>query len=141
MNATRTIILALTTLMLSGAATAQTCNGEVVQFRETFGTGTTSAPLAFGRTNYNYNGSTSLSDGDYELSNSSQSKPEWHNGPDHTGDLNGRMMVTNASYTSGEFYRDTVYGLSSTSTYAVYLYAMNVNTVGTCSPNPILPRL
>lgn len=141
MKATRTIILALTALSLTGVAHAQTCNGEVVQFRETFGTGTTSAALAPGRTNYHYNGTTSLADGDYELSNTSQSKPEWHNGPDHTGDLNGRMMVTNASYTPGEFYRDTVYGLSSTSTYAVYLYAMNVNTVGTCSPNPILPRL
>jgi len=75
------------------------------------------------------------------LKNNSQGRPEWHNAPDHTGDLNGRMMVTNASYTPGEFYRDTVYGLSSTSNYSVYLYAMNVNTVGTCSPNPILPRL
>ncbi len=124
-----------------GAASAQTCVNEVIQFRETFGAGTTSAPLAAGRTNYHYNGATSLVDGDYELSNSSQSKPEWHNAPDHTGDINGRMMVTNASYTPGEFYRDTVYGLSSTSTYTVYLYAMNVNTPGTCSPNPILPRL
>ncbi|MBL7699220.1 MAG: T9SS type A sorting domain-containing protein [Chitinophagaceae bacterium] len=135
-------ILVLTVLMLShGAANAQACPGEVVQFRETFGSGTASAPLAAGRTNYNYNGTTSLADGDYELSNSTQSKPEWHNAPDHTGNTNGRMMVTNASYTPGEFYRDTVYGLSSTSTYTVYLYAMNVNTPGTCSPNPILPRL
>ena len=135
-------ILLLTALMASHeAARAQACAGEVIQFRETFGSGTTSAALAGGRTNYNYNGATSLADGDYELSNSTQSKPEWHNAPDHTGNTNGRMMVTNASYTPGEFYRDTVYGLSSTSTYTVYLYAMNVNTPGTCSPNPILPRL
>lgn len=138
---TNCIILALAALLFTGTVTGQSCINEVVQFRETFGTGTTSAPLAPGRTNYNYNGTTSLTDGDYELSNSSRSKPEWHNGPDHTGDLNGRMMVTNASYTPGEFYRDTVYGLSSTSDYAVYLYAMNVNTPGTCAPNPILPRL
>jgi hypothetical protein len=120
---------------------AQTCNSEVIQFRETFGTGTGNAALPAGRTNYSYNGSTALADGDYKLNMSSQGKPEWHNGADHTGDVNGRMMVTNASFTPGEFYRDTVYGLSSTSNYAVYLYAMNVNTVGTCSPNPILPRL
>jgi hypothetical protein len=131
----------MSALALSEASKAQTCNNEVVKFRETFGTGTTSAPLAAGRTNYQYNGTTSLADGDYELSNSTQSKPEWYNAPDHTGDANGRMMVTNASYTPGEFYRDTVYGLSSVSTYTVYLYAMNVNTPGTCSPNPILPRL
>jgi hypothetical protein len=120
---------------------AQNCNSEVIQFRETFGAGTGNAALPAGRTNYNYNGTGPLADGDYKLNMSSQGKPEWHNGTDHTGDVNGRMMVTNASFTPGEFYRDTVYGLSSTSNYAVYLYAMNVNTVGTCSPNPILPRL
>lgn len=135
------IILISAFAVSGGSARAQACTNEVVQFRETFGNGTVSAPLAPGRTNYNYNGVSSLTDGDYKLSNTSQGKPEWHNGADHTGDVNGRMMVTNASYTPGEFYRDTVYGLSSTSTYMVYLYAMNVNTPGTCSPNPILPRL
>lgn len=135
------LIIVLTVLATSAGSVNAQCSGEVVQFRETFGSGTSSAALAAGRTNYNYNGTTNLADGDYELSNSTQSKPEWHNAPDHTGNTNGRMMVTNASYTPGEFYRDTVYGLSSTSTYTVYLYAMNVNTPGTCSPNPILPRL
>ncbi len=128
-------------LLFTVNTNAQTCGGEVVKFQETFGTGTTKAPLAAGRTNYHYNGASALADGDYTLSSSSQAKPEWHISPDHTGDLNGRMMVTNASYTPGEFYRDTVYGVSSVSTYNIYFYAMNVNTVGTCSPNPILPRL
>lgn len=120
---------------------SQTCNNESVQFTETFGQGQGSTSLPAGRTNYNYNGSSSLSDGDYELHRNSQSRPEWHESSDHTGNYRGRMMITNASYTPGEFYRDTVYGLSAASTFNVYLYAMNVNTVGTCSPNPILPRL
>lgn len=122
-------------------ADAQTCSGEVVKFKETFGTGNNKASLPAGRTNYNYNGTGSLADGDYVLSKSSQGRPEWHNSTDHTGDAKGRMMITNASYAAGEFYRDTVYGVSSVSTYNIYFYAMNVNTVGTCSPNPILPRL
>lgn len=128
-------------LLFTINANAQTCGGEVVKFQETFGAGGPKVQLPGGRTNYNYNGSGSLNDGDYVLSKSSQAKPEWHNSTDHTGDNNGRMMVTNASYEPGEFYRDTVYGVSSVSTYNIYFYAMNVNTVGTCSPNPILPRL
>lgn len=134
-------LLLLSTVLFTQQSMAQTCSGEVVQFRETFGTGVGIAPLAAGRTNYHYNGSSSLADGDYALRSNTQGRPEWYNVPDHTGNTDGRMMVTNASYTPGEFYRDTVFGLSSTSTYSVYFYAMNVNTVGTCSPNPILPRL
>jgi hypothetical protein len=128
-------------LLFTVSAKSQTCGGEVVKFKETFGTGTAKASLAAGRTNYIYNGTSALADGDYVLSKSSQGKPEWHNSTDHTGDVNGMMMVTNASYTPGEFYRDTVFGVSSVSTYNIYFYAMNVNTVGTCSPNPILPKL
>lgn len=137
----RTIYTLVLLLALIDGISAQTCGGEIVRFRETFGTGTARAPLATGRTNYNYNGTGSLNDGDYTLYRSTQAKPEWHNATDHTGDLNGRMMVTNASYAPGEFYRDTVYGVSSVSTYNIYFYAMNVNTVGTCAPNPILPGL
>ena len=124
-----------------GSANAQTCSGEVVKFTETFGAGNGKTSLPAGRTNYNYNGSGSLTDGDYVLNKSSQARPEWHDSRDHTGDNKGRMMITNASYAAGEFYRDTVYGVSSVSTYNIYFYAMNVNTVGTCSPDPILPRL
>ena len=128
-------------MLLLNCSHAQTCGGELVKFRETFGSGATKSALATGRTNYNYNGTGSLTDGDYVLSTSTQAKPEWHIASDHTGGLNGRMMVTNASYAPGEFYRDTVYDVSSVSTYNIYFYAMNVNTVGTCAPNPILPRL
>lgn len=121
-------------------AGAQTCNGEVMKFQETFGTGSRDQ-LPTGRTNYHYNASTALNDGDYALLKTTQGKPEWHVSADHTGDVNGRMMVTNASYTPGEFYKDTVFNVSSVSTYNIYFYAMNVNTVGTCSPNPILAKL
>jgi len=139
----RIITLALVLLLVTACiiTNGQNCSNEIVQFRETFGNGTVTASLPNGRTNYHYNGATALTDGDYTLHETSQRKPEWHAGTDHTGGLNGRMMVTNASYTPGEFYRDTVYNLSSLTTYAVYLYAMNVNKVGTCAPNPILPRL
>lgn len=122
-------------------ATAQTCPGEVVQFRETFGQGNNSASLPNGRTNYNYNGNNALNDGDYRLNKNSQARPEWHSSSDHTGNNNGRMMIINASYTAGEFYRDTVNSLVPSNFYSVYLYVMNLNTQSTCGGSAILPNL
>ena len=118
-----------------------TCVGEVIKFRETFGTGTTASSLPSDRTTYDYNGTTALEDGDYKLSKSTQGKPEWINAPDHTCDVNGKMMVINASFTAGEFYRDTVNGIASGKFYTVYMYVMNVNTQGTCGASAILPKI
>ncbi len=120
---------------------AQTCPGEVVQFRETFGQGNNSASLPNGRTNYNYNNNSSLNDGDYRLNKNSQARSEWYSSSDHTGNTNGRMMIINASYTAGEFYRDTVNGLLPNNFYSVYLYVMNLNTLSTCGSTAILPNL
>jgi hypothetical protein len=131
----------LIVVLFAKAARSQSCAGEIVHFRETFGTGTGNAPLAAGRTNYIYNGANPLSDGDYRLSNNSQGRPEWHSAPDHTGNTNGRMMITNASYSPGEFYRDTVWVLPSNTFYSVYLYVMNLNKTTTCGQNAILPKL
>ncbi|MBC7849275.1 MAG: T9SS type A sorting domain-containing protein [Chitinophagaceae bacterium] len=134
-----TIFLAL--MMFAKKSRSQSCSGEIVHFRETFGTGGGTAALAAGRTNYNYNGSASLADGDYRLNKNSNARAEWHNAVDHTGDGNGRMMITNASYAPGEFYRDTVFVLSSNTFYAVYLYVMNLNLPTTCGASAILPDL
>jgi uncharacterized protein Veg len=68
-------------------------------------------------------------------------RPEWHNATDHTGDVNGKAMVINAGFTVGEFYKDTVYGLTGGLTYSVYLYVMNTNTLGTCGSTALLPKL
>jgi large repetitive protein len=118
-----------------------TCVGEEIRFRETFGSGYGSSALPAGRTNYNYNGNSALNDGDYKLYRNTQGKPEWVSSTDHTGDGNGKMMVINASFSAGEFFRDTVSGLSSGRFYTVYLYAMNVNTLGTCGATAILPKV
>lgn len=135
------IIFLAIVLMAFKKLSAQSCSGEIVHFRETFGAGTGNAPLAAGRTNYNYNGTSSLNDGDYKLNKSSQGRPEWHNAADHTGNTDGRMMITNASYTPGEFYRDTVSVLNANSFYSVFLYVMNLNKPTTCGASAILPKL
>jgi hypothetical protein len=118
-----------------------TCVGETINFRETFGSGNSASALPAGRTNYNYNGTSTLMDGDYRLSRNTHGRPEWINVQDHSGDVNGKMMVINASYTAGEFYKDTVYGLTSGKSYSVYLFIMNVNTQGTCGASAILPKV
>lgn len=118
-----------------------TCVGESIKFQETFGTGNYSSSLPAGRTTYDYNGYSALEDGDYKLSKTTQGKPEWISAPDHTGDVNGKMMVINASFTAGEFYRDTVAGIASGKFYTVYMYVMNVNTQGTCGASAILPKI
>lgn len=129
-------------LLLTIGSNAQTiCNGEAIRFQETFGTGNSAASLPAGRTTYTYNGNTDLSDGYYRLSKSSRGRSEWHNATDHTGDANGRMMVINAGYTAGEFYKDTVSNLTPGANYSVSLYIMNVNTLGTCGSSAILPKL
>ncbi len=130
------------TLLLTFSSNAQTvCNGEAIRFRETFGTGNSAASLPAGRTTYTYNGSSDLADGYYRLSKSSRGRSEWHNAADHTGDANGRMMVINAGFTAGEFYKDTITNLTPGASYSVSLYVMNVNTLGTCGSGAILPKL
>jgi Secretion system C-terminal sorting domain len=128
--------------LLTATGFAQVCSGnETIRFKETFGTGNGDASLSAGRTTYNYVSTNYLEDGQYKLNKSTQGRPEWHNTTDHTGDNRGRMMVINASHAAGEFYRDTVSNLSANKMNNVYLYVMNVNTLGTCGSGAQLPRL
>lgn len=129
-------------LLLTATGFAQVCSGtETIRFKETFGTGNGDASLPAGRTTYSYVSTNYLEDGQYKLNKSTQGRPEWHNTTDHTGDNRGRMMVINASHAAGEFYRDTVSNLSPNKMNNVYLYVMNVNTLGTCGSSAQLPRL
>ncbi|GAB2811987.1 T9SS type A sorting domain-containing protein [Ferruginibacter profundus] len=120
---------------------AQTNVPDSIYIKETFGTGTSKAALAAGRTTYAFNNSSSLNDGDYMLYKQTNGRPEWHNTTDHTGNTNGRCMVINAGMTAAEFYRDTVNSIVSGVTYSMYLYVMNTNTLGTCGSSALLPKL
>jgi gliding motility-associated-like protein len=66
----------------------------------------------------------------------------WHTlQRDHTGDAGGYFMLVNASYQPSAFYIDTVKGLCGGTTYEFASWIMNVQTLGACSPSPILPNL
>lgn len=120
---------------------AQNALPDSIFIKETFGTGTTKTALPSGRATYTFNSTTSLNDGDYMSYYRTNGRPEWHNAPDHTGDVNGKMMVINAGFSPSEFYRDTVYNLTGGVSYSTYLYIMNINTLGTCGSSAILPQL
>ncbi|MGB5418987.1 MAG: hypothetical protein WBN21_09175, partial [Algibacter sp.] len=84
-------------------------------FTETFGVGAT-IPLPAGTTSYSYT-TGAPNDGFYNVS-SNTNWFGWHDIVDHTtGDTNGRMLVINADFTSGEFYQTAVSGLCENTTY------------------------
>ncbi|MCL5127071.1 T9SS type B sorting domain-containing protein [Algibacter sp. L4_22] len=94
-------------------------------FTETFGVGTNNVPLPAGTTTYSF-ASVKPFDGFYTISNRTNWFG-WHDIPDHTaGDTNGRSLVVNADYTSGEFYRTAISGLCENTTYEFSSWMVNL---------------
>ena len=120
-----------------------TCQNETVLFLETFGTGTTatSSPdiIPAGLT---YQAAGSLkNEGTYRVINSTQQRPEWHISEDHTANVNGKMLVINGqaeTFYSHQIDAEEGHGFQPAD-YIASMFIMNVNTVGTCAPNPLLP--
>ncbi len=120
------------------------CANETVLFSESFGTGTTSTSnadvittgLTFQETG------PLVGEGAYRVINSTQQKPEWQLSEDHTpGDVNGKMLVINGQ--AETFYGhqiDRPQGFSPGS-YTASLYVLNVDTMGTCGPDALLPNI
>ncbi len=139
--------------MISGAfcllvslnpASSQICQGSLgdAVVNKNFGAGTSPGqPLAAGITNYNYVTSTCPNDGQYTIANSTSGcfGNSWFTvNQDHTaGDVNGYMMIVNASNAPGEFYVDTVRGLCGSTTYEFASWILNVHNAGASTCNPI----
>ena len=106
-------------------------NGHKVNYKflnETFGSGnrTTINTTYAATTSYSFQDATTatnvegsglsldLNDGKYTVGSSAQiaswAAQYWYTGVDHTGDLNGRMAIFNASYTPGIFYTALITG-------------------------------
>ena len=101
-------------------------------FTEDFGTGTTSTQLPPGTTSYAFF-SGSPSDGQYQVSSNS-AHFDWHNITDHTnGDTNGKMLIVNADFTAGEFYRTTISGLCENTSYEFSSWMINLLPASGCS--------
>ncbi len=138
------LTILLTAFLFTTSANAQiSCNGARVLWLETFGTGTTSSSSADVLTSgltYQESGSL-VAEGVYRIADSTQQKPEWHVSGDHTGDLNGKMLVVNGQ--AETFFQHTITDANGflEGNYSVSLYVMNVDTVGICAPDPLLTKL
>ncbi|MEO6230339.1 MAG: T9SS type A sorting domain-containing protein [Ferruginibacter sp.] len=134
-------MITLSVITVSVKAQNAFCANETPLWIETFGTGTVSSsstdvnPAAL---TYQPTGSLQA-EGVYRIINLTAQKPEWHWSRDHTGDVYGKMLVVNGNGNS--FYSHIVNSPTGflAGDYAASLYLMNVNTLGTCGVNALLP--
>ena len=126
------------TVTISGAsAEVYTPQGScgVAGFSETFGAGIGRAPMPGSiTTTYIYNdgvgagGAPEIQDGQYALidkSSISGAGSWWIVDDDVTGDVNGRMLMLNADHLGGEFYRQSLTGLTVGKNYSFVAHIAN----------------
>ncbi len=121
---------------------AQLCGGTFGApiFLETFGTVNSpsqviSPPLTYpASTSYNYRSVFPPNDGEYTISNTTEYLNwSWQKSLDHTNDAPGtygNMLVVNASYTPGEFYRRRVSNLCPNQIYRFSAWVLNIHRAG-----------
>ncbi|MFY7888383.1 MAG: hypothetical protein ACOVOW_05715 [Spirosomataceae bacterium] len=120
---------------------SQSCSGSLGDpiVNQTFGSGNNPGASLGTQTNYTYVTTDCPSDGFYAVRNSTTNcfGSSWHSlTQDHTtGDVNGYMMVVNASYTAGQFFTQTVNGLCGSSTYEFSSYIINLLKTTACTSN------
>lgn len=127
---------------------AQVCSGSLgdAVVNITFGTGVgIGSPLSTNTTTYTFANADCPIDGSYTIINNTTNcfGGTWHSLlEDHTpNDVNGYMMLVNASLTPRDFYLDTVVGLCANTTYEFSAWVVNVLKNTSCLPNPARPKL
>jgi gliding motility-associated-like protein/uncharacterized repeat protein (TIGR01451 family) len=121
---------ALFLLVNNHNAQAQSLGDPVVNI--TFGSGSSTHSGALsadsGSTSYTYSNNDFPSDGSYTIENSTAgSGSVWWSGTDHTGNTGGYMMVVNASVSKTDyFYKRTVHGLCSNTSYQFSAWVVNL---------------
>ncbi|HUH33288.1 MAG TPA: gliding motility-associated C-terminal domain-containing protein [Daejeonella sp.] len=138
----------LTILLNSTILLAQTCSGSLGDpvVNITFGAGLAStSPLPPGVTSYQYTSTGCPGDGFYNIGphNRGCFDNTWHSiNQDHTpSDDNGNMMIINASFTAGDFYKQTVSGLCAGTTYEFAAWVLNILKPGSCGSAGIDPNI
>ena len=135
--------LAISLNSINNQAVAQvSCPGGSTLFLETFGTGTSPSSNADVTSALTYQPTGVLfNDGTYRVINNTQQKPEWQNSADHTGDPNGDMLVVNGLAETFYSHTITTTGVFHPGTYTAGLFVINIDTLGVCAPNPLLPNI
>lgn len=134
------VALLMSAMVPASSVVAQsTCPNANVLWAENFGSGNTvtSDPNVVSLT-YQETGSLQ-NEGVYRIAKNTQQKPEWHFSTDHTGNVDGKMLVANGQ--AETFYQKVITNASgfSEGSFNASLYIMNVDVLPTCSPNPLLP--
>ena len=126
---------------------AQLCNGSLGDpvVNITFGSGTGPGVSLNGLNNYNYVANDCPNDGSYTIGNATSNcfGFSWHTVlEDHTpNDVNGYMMVVNASFSPGDFFVKTVDGLCPNTTYEFASWLLNVLKTTACGGRGIKPNI
>lgn len=114
-------------------------------FTLNFGTiANNSVPVMYNIENYRTETGSCPDAGFYSFTTSTEScfAGKWHNIPeDHTaGDVNGKMMIVNASEKPGDFFIMTITGLKPGATYRVSGFIMNIckPVAGCTTPAPVV---
>lgn len=127
---------------------AQSCPGLPGQptIEQTFGD-RSGQPSLTTRTSYQFVAKSCPSDGEYTVADNVDGScfgNTWHTLPeDHTpNDAGGNMMIVNAAYGAGEFYRQPLSELCSGTTYEFSVWAVNLLRPGLCTGSDgVLPNL
>ena len=126
-------------------AHAQECTpvSTTALFLEDFGDGEQFGPaLPAGTTTYSYG--SIATDNRYVLANFSGGLYTWlwHAGPDHTeDDVDGYMLLINASHTAGTFYQRTFTDLCPNTDYYFSCFVTNLIVPTACIGDPLKPKL
>ena len=111
----------------------------------TFGSGSNPGAPLNNLTNYIYLPADCPNDGYYTIANSTSNcfGFSWYSlSEDHTpGDINGYMMVVNASFNPGDFFVKTVDGLCPNTTYEFAAWILNVLKPRSCGGAGIKPDI
>ncbi|SEN13760.1 gliding motility-associated C-terminal domain-containing protein [Mucilaginibacter gossypiicola] len=125
-------------IVLARKTNAQSLGDPVVSI--TFGSGTSThsgaLPADSGSTSYPYSSADFPSDGYYTIENTTAGAGNvWWSATDHTGNTGGYMMVVNASRSLTDyFYKRTITGLCSNTTYQFSAWVVNLLRSNDISP-------
>ncbi len=133
-------------IIFSGKIYAQLCEGSLGDpvVNITFGSGNNPGPSLGSTTNYPYVANSCPNDGYYTVANSIGNcfGNVWHSTADHTpGDVNGYMMVVNASYKPGDFFVKQVDGLCPNTTYEFAAWIYSLLLTNACNSQGIKPNV
>lgn len=125
-------------IVLARKTNAQSLGDPVVSI--TFGSGTSThsgaLPADSGSTSYTYSSADFPNDGSYTIENTTAGAGNvWWSATDHTGNTGGYMMVVNASVSKTDyFYKRTITGLCSNTTYQFSAWVVNLLRSNDISP-------